>query len=130
LNILKTYYNLKGDRSVWLIVALLEFVFSSDCLQYIRKSGYKYNTSHGTEYYLIRQLVFIGYRFVIGVYTAYRLHYMVSMPKLAPILMVIAVPLLVYTALFGTEMNDASRWIKIPILELSFQTSDFAKVLP
>lgn len=60
-------------------------------------------------------------------YTAYRLHYMVY-AKLAPIMMVIAVPLLVYTALFGEKINDASRWIKIPILELSFQTSDFAKI--
>jgi len=48
--------------------------------------------------------------------------------KLAPILMIIAVPLLVYTALFGAEVNDASRWIKIPILDLTFQTSDFAKI--
>lgn len=87
---------------------------------------YKFNTSHGTEYYLIRQLMFIGLG-LLFVYTAYKLHYMVY-AKLAPILMVIAVPLLVYTALFGTEINDASRWIKIPILELSFQTSDFAKI--
>ncbi len=52
----------------------------------------------------------------------------IQFAKMAPILMVIAVPLLVYTALFGAEINDASRWIKIPILELSFQTSDFAKL--
>ena len=87
---------------------------------------YKYNTNHGTEYYLIRQLMFIGLG-LIFTYTAYRLHYMVY-AKLAPILMVIAIPLLAYTALFGSEINDASRWIKIPILELSFQTSDFAKI--
>jgi cell division protein FtsW len=60
-------------------------------------------------------------------YTTYRLHYMVY-AKLAPILMVIAVPLLVYTALFGDRINEASRWIKIPILDLTFQTSDFAKI--
>jgi cell division protein FtsW len=60
-------------------------------------------------------------------YTAYRLHYMVY-AKLAPIFMVIAVPLMVYTALFAPEVNDAARWIKIPILELSFQTSDFARI--
>jgi len=60
-------------------------------------------------------------------YTAYKLHYMVY-AKLAPIMMVIALPLLFYTALFGSELNDASRWIKIPILDLSFQTSDFAKI--
>jgi cell division protein FtsW len=88
--------------------------------------AYKYNATHGTEYYLIRQLVFIGAGLML-MYTAYKLHYMVY-AKLAPILMVIATPLLIYTALFGEKINEASRWIKIPILELSFQTSDFAKI--
>jgi cell division protein FtsW len=60
-------------------------------------------------------------------YTAYKLHYMVY-AKLAPILMIIAVPLLIYTFLFGVEINDAARWIKIPFLDISFQTSDFAKL--
>jgi cell division protein FtsW len=126
LSVLTKYYNLKGDRAVWLIVALLSLfslliVYSTSSSQV-----YKYNTSHGTEYYLIRQLVFIGAGLML-MYTCYRLHY-IQYAKLAPILMVIAVPLLVYTALFGEEVNDASRWIKIPILELSFQTSDFAKL--
>ena len=60
-------------------------------------------------------------------YTAYKLHYMVY-AKLAPIMMILAVPLLIYTFLFGVEINDAARWIKIPFLDISFQTSDFAKL--
>lgn len=126
MNLTTAYYNLKGDRSVWLIVLLLSLFSLLIVYSTSGSQVYKFNTSHGTEYYLIRQLVFIGAGLLLT-YTAYRLHYMVY-AKLAPILMVIAVPLLVYTALFGPEINDASRWIKIPILELSFQTSDFAKV--
>jgi len=126
LNILKTYYNLRGDRSVWLIVALLSLFSLLIVYSTSGSEAYKYNASHGTEYYLIRQMVFIATGLLL-VYTAYRLHY-IQYAKLAPILMVIAVPLLVYTALFGTEVNDASRWIKIPILELTFQTSDFARI--
>jgi len=126
LNILKTYYNLKGDRSVWLIVALLSLFSLLIVYSTSGSEAYKYNASHGTEYYLIRQMVFIATGLLL-VYTAYRLHY-IQYAKLAPILMVIAVPLLVYTALFGTEVNDASRWIKIPILEITFQTSDFARI--
>ena len=61
--------------------------------------AYKFNATHGTEYYLVRQLVFIGSGLML-MYTAYKMHYMVY-AKLAPIMMVIAVPLLVYTALFG-----------------------------
>ncbi|MGB4837557.1 MAG: FtsW/RodA/SpoVE family cell cycle protein [Saprospiraceae bacterium] len=126
MNITNTYYNLKGDRSVWLIVALLSLFSLLIVYSTSGSQVYKYNTTHGTEYYLIRQLMFIGAGLLLA-YTAYRLHYMVY-AKLAPILMVIAIPLLVYTALFGSEINDASRWIRIPILELSFQTSDFAKI--
>jgi len=120
------YYNLKGDRSVWLIVALLSLFSLLIVYSTSGSQVYKYNTSYGTEYFLIRQFMLIVAGMVL-VYTTYRLHYMVY-AKLAPILMVIAVPLLVYTALFGAEINDASRWIRIPILDLSFQTSDFAKI--
>ncbi len=126
MNILKTYYNLRGDRSVWLIVALLSLFSLLIVYSTSGSEAYKYNASHGTEYYLIRQMVFIATGLLL-VYTAYRLHY-IQYAKLAPILMVITVPLLVYTALFGTEVNDASRWIKIPILEITFQTSDFARI--
>ena len=118
MNITTAYYNLKGDRSVWLIVLLLSLFSLLIVYSTSGSQVYKFNTNHGTEYYLIRQLLFIGIGLLVT-YTLYRLHYMVY-AKLAPILMIIAVPLLVYTALFGPEINDASRWIKIPILELSF----------
>lgn len=79
-----------------------------------------------TEYYLIQQLMFLG----LGVgcmYAAYRLHYM-QYSKLAPILFVISIPLLIYTLGFGTEVNSAKRWITIPWIDKTFQTSDFAKL--
>ncbi|MFZ9301653.1 MAG: FtsW/RodA/SpoVE family cell cycle protein, partial [Chitinophagaceae bacterium] len=34
----------------------------------------------------------------------------------------------IYTLFFGTNLNDASRWIKLPIINLTFQTSDLAKI--
>lgn len=126
MSVLNAYHNLKGDRAVWLIVALLS-LFS--LLIVYSTSGsvvYKMNTGSSTEYYLIRQMVFVGVGMML-LYTTYKLNYMVY-AKLAPILMIIAIPLLVYTALFGVEINDAARWIKIPFLDISFQTSDFAKI--
>jgi cell division protein FtsW len=36
--------------------------------------------------------------------------------------------LLIFTFFFGVRVNDASRWIRIPILSLTFQTSDFARL--
>jgi cell division protein FtsW len=37
--------------------------------------------------------------------------------------------LLLLTLLLGSNINDASRWITIPIINQSFQTSDLAKVV-
>lgn len=40
----------------------------------------------------------------------------------------VAIPLLLFTLILGTSLNDASRWLVIPGLGISFQTSDFAKL--
>ncbi|MBK8854220.1 MAG: FtsW/RodA/SpoVE family cell cycle protein [Saprospiraceae bacterium] len=126
LSVVNSYYQLKGDRVVWLIVSLL--ILFSLLIVYSTAGSvvYKMNAGSSTEYYLVRQIVFIFMGLTL-MYTAYKLHYMVY-AKLAPIMMILAVPLLIYTFLFGVEINDAARWIKIPFLDISFQTSDFAKL--
>jgi cell division protein FtsW len=40
----------------------------------------------------------------------------------------ISIPLLIYTLVFGAKINEGSRWIKLPIIHLTVQTSDFAKL--
>jgi cell division protein FtsW len=47
---------------------------------------------------------------------------------ISKLLMYITIPLLLYTLLFGSKLNEASRWIAIPGTGLSFQTSDMAKL--
>ena len=42
--------------------------------------------------------------------------------------MLITIPLLLYTLLFGSKVNEASRWLTIPIINQTFQTSDLAKL--
>ena len=39
-----------------------------------------------------------------------------------------AIPLLIFTLAKGSNLNEASRWIQIPVINLTFQTSDFAKL--
>jgi cell division protein FtsW len=48
--------------------------------------------------------------------------------RVASILYAISIPLLIYTLFFGAKINDGSRWIKLPIFHLTFQTSDLAKL--
>lgn len=124
--LVSAYQQLKGDKGIWMIATLLSLFSLLIVYSTAGSQVYKYNSSGSTELFLIRQFVLIIGGFIL-MYLAYRLHYMIY-SKLAPFLLVIAVPLLIYTAAFGEEINDASRWIKIPILEWSFQTSDFAKI--
>jgi cell division protein FtsW len=60
-------------------------------------------------------------------YVSHRLDYR-WYAGISKILMVITIPLLLYTLLFGNHVNDASRWIAIPGTGLTFQTSDLAKL--
>jgi cell division protein FtsW len=78
------------------------------------------------ELKLLKQMFFLGSGLVC-MYVAYKLDYM-QYSKWAPILLLIAIPLLAYTIFFGPEINDARRWLTIPWIDQKFQTSDFAKL--
>ncbi|MDP4587861.1 MAG: FtsW/RodA/SpoVE family cell cycle protein, partial [Flavobacteriales bacterium] len=49
--------------------------------------------------------------------------------RASQILIYAAAVLLVLTLVFGSNINDAKRWITIPVIGLSFQTSDLAKIV-
>jgi len=86
-----------------------------------------YNARGGnTEFYLVQQVLFVGFG-LFCLYISYRFNYMFY-SRLAPILMVITVPLLIYTLGFGTGYHDARRWITIPGINKTIQTSDIAKI--
>lgn len=123
--ITKLNAELKGDKAIWGILVLLS-VFS--LLAVYSSTGtlaYRYAAGN-TEAYLIKHgLILLG-----GIFLAYVCHlfdYM-TFKKLAPFMMVAAIPLLVYTLAFGVELNDARRWVEVPFIGLTFQTSDFAKL--
>ena len=119
---------LKGDKVLWGILALLAIfsflpVFSAS-------SNLVYVVGRGTPWgYLVKHFVI----FVIGFVLMYSVH---KIPfhyfKGISILMLpVVLVLLVYTASQGTviEGANASRWVKIPFIGLSFQTSTLATVV-
>ena len=86
-----------------------------------------YKLSGGnTTGYLMKHVVILGFGLFLA-YLAYLTPYMRFM-KMAPWLWLIAFGLLVFTLGFGKEINHARRWIEIPFINLTFQTSDFAKM--
>lgn len=115
----------KGDKVIWAIVVLLALV--SLLVVYSSTGSLAYKMYKGnTEVYLFKQIVFISIGIAI-IYFAHMVNYTMY-SKLARILFLIAIPLLIYTLFFGVKLNEGSRWIRLPIINLTFQTSDLAKL--
>jgi cell division protein FtsW len=115
----------RGDRVIWSIVAVLVVISLLAVYSSTGSLAYKQNKGN-TEYYLFRQTTFI----VIGVLIIYFTHlvdYRVF-SKVALWLYIASIPLLLYTLFFGTNLNEANRWIRLPLINLTFQTSDFARL--
>lgn len=116
---------LQGDRVIWAVVIILS-VFS--VLAVYSSTGtlaYRYQAGN-TEYYLFKHLFIL----VLGLglmYVAHRIKY-TYYSRLSQIAVYLAVPLLALTLLMGTSINEANRWITLPGINLSFQSSDFAKL--
>jgi cell division protein FtsW len=116
---------LRGDRAIWAIIVVLAVfsilaVYSSTgTLAYRRMEG-------NTEVFLMKH----GFILLGGLVLTYLCHLLgyMSYSRSAPVLLVLSVPLLAYTLFFGAEVNEARRWIEVPFVGITFQTSDFAKI--
>jgi cell division protein FtsW len=86
--------------------------------------AFKHDT--GAESYLVKHMAMI-FGGIVLMYISHKLDYRYY-AGISKILIFVTVPLLLYTLLFGSHVNDASRWISIPGTGLSFQTSDLAKL--
>ncbi|MDP4281897.1 MAG: putative peptidoglycan glycosyltransferase FtsW [Bacteroidota bacterium] len=121
-NILK---NIKGDKVIWVVVAFLSIfsllaVYSSTGTLAYRKQG------GNTEYYLFKHFLILA--FGLGMmYIAHIVKY-TYYSRISQIGLVITVPLLLITLISGTNLNEANRWLTVPIVNLTFQSSDVAKL--
>lgn len=116
---------LRGDRVIWAIVAVLSMV--SILTIYSSSSSLAFQKNGGnTEYYLLKQMLILGLGVMI-IYVFHIIHYK-RFNMWAPYMLAATVPLLVLTLAVGTEVNEAQRWLEVPGLGLTFQTSDLAKI--
>lgn len=115
----------RGDKVIWAAVFLL--VLASLLVVYSATGSLAYKMYKGnTEVYLFKQIVFIGIGFCV-IYFAHRVNYTLY-SRVAKILFLFSIPLLFYTLFFGVTLNEGSRWIKLPIINMTMQTSDLAKL--
>jgi cell division protein FtsW len=115
---------IKGDKVIWSIVLLLSLF--SLLVVYSATGTLAYKMDRNSSYFLIKQLAVLFAGLVI-IYFVHKVNY-AKFARIAVILYMVSIPLLLYTMIFGTKLNEGSRWITIPIVKLTFQSSDLAKL--
>ena len=115
----------KGDRWIWLIIILLSII--SILAVYSATGTLAYKQGKAVEKILLTKHIIFVVMGIAMIYISHLLAYKYY-AGISKVLMLITIPLLVYTLIFGTSLNDASRWVKIPFIGLTFQTSDLAKL--
>ena len=115
----------KGDRVIWALVVLLTLVSLLAVYSATGSLAYK-NYRGNTEIYLFKQIAFILAGIMV-IYFAHLVNY-TFYSKAAKIAFLISLPLLFYTLFFGVKMNEGSCWIRLPLINMTMQTSDFARL--
>lgn len=115
----------RGDKVIWAIVIILGLVSLLAVYSSTGLLAYKMNRGN-TEVYLFKQVVFIALGITV-IYFMHRINY-TFYSRLAVILFLLSIPLLLYTLFYGVTLNEGSRWIRVPVINLTFQTSDLAKL--
>ena len=118
-------HSLKGDKVLWGILALLAIfsflpVFSAS-------SNLAHVVGKGTPWgYLFKHFIILIIGFIL-MYSVHKIHY-TYFKGISILMLPVVIILLIYTASQGTEIEgaNASRWIRLPIIGLSFQTSTLA----
>lgn len=116
--------NLQGDPVVWAVVFALSLISILVVYSSIGTLAFKRTVS--PEMYLVKHtfMVFLG---LAAMWVAHKIDYRYY-SKLSRFALWISVPLLIYTFTNGTTINDAARWITLPLINTSFQPSDFASL--
>lgn len=124
----QVFKNIKGDRLIWAIVALLA-IFSFLPV-YSAASNLAYTGGAGNTFtFFVKHFMhlFLGFAIIYGVHKIPYRYFRGLSIVMIPIVLV----LLLVTMLQGTTIDgaNASRWIQIPFVGMSFQTSTLAAVV-
>ncbi len=115
----------KGDPVIWGIMLLLAIL--SILTVYSAASSLAYRQMQGnTEYYLAKHFLLM-LSSLGAMWVAHRIDYRYY-AGLAKLALWISVPLLLLTWRHGLTLNEASRWLTIPVINKAFQPSDLAQL--
>ncbi len=119
----KKYFH--GDGVIWGVIIALSLISLLAVYSATGTLAYKYQ--HGnTSYYVLKHLTYMFIGLMITFVTHHIPYQFYS--RLSQLFLIICVPLLLVTLVFGRNLNEASRWLTLPGIGLTIQTSDFAKL--
>jgi cell division protein FtsW len=117
--------NIKGDKYIWYVIAALG-IFSL-LLVYSSSRTLVYKFSHGsTEVLLLKHFINLCMGFAL-IYLVHRIDHR-YFSRIAQLMMISSILLLIGTLIFGVSVNEAKRWVEIPIIGLKIQSSDIARL--
>lgn len=122
------FQNIKGDRAIWAVAALLALF--SFLPVYSASSNLAYLYGNGNTFvYLIKHFahLLLGFSIMYGIHKV-PYHYFRG---LSIIMLPVVVILLLFTMAQNTTIEgaNASRWIRVPFVGVTFQTSTLAAVV-
>lgn len=117
--------NFKGDPIIWGIVILLSLFSILVVYSATGSLAYKY-AGGNTELYLFRHSMLIFVSFFV-MWVAHKVPYR-KYAVYARLAVILSIPLLLLTYLVGSNINEANRWLTIPVINQAFQPSDLAKL--
>ena len=116
---------IRGDQIIWVIIVFLALV--SLLTVYSSTGSLAYRTQGGnTTHFMFKQLFFLllGIFLIVVVHhVPYKYFVIFSLPALY-----FSILMLIVTFFAGTNLNEASRWLEVPGIGLSFQPSEMAKL--
>jgi cell division protein FtsW len=123
---MKLFTYLKGDRVIWAIVFLLSILSILVVYSSVVTLAHKYKQGNAEAFLFKHTFLIIGG--LIIMYLTHKLKYTVF-SRVAQIGFFLILPLLMFTLAKGVSAGEANRWIAIPGLGLTFQSSDIAKII-
>ncbi len=116
---------LKGDPIIWAVLIALSIFSILAVYSSTGTLAYRYQGGN-TSYYFIKHASSL----LAGLFIVFLVHLIPYklFSRISQIMLVLAVPLLLLTLVFGSNINQATRSLKLPVIGMTIQTFDFAKL--
>lgn len=116
---------IQGDKVIWMVALFLSIL--SLLAVYSSISSLAYKANDNSFKFLVKHL-FMLVMGLLAMFTVHRMQFK-YFSRISQVMIWVAGFMLLFTLVFGVNINDARRWINIPFVNMTFQTSDFAKII-